>query len=192
LILIIAKYLKIKEKKMKSQKLVIMALLLAVSSFVFAQGISFGGNLELAMPMGDFGDMANMGFGGTIQAEYPINEQIISTASVGYLMWSGKDDYEDMDYSWSCIPIKAGAKYLVGDSGLYGIFELGMYMFSFDFEYELMGMTFSGDESESEFGFAPGVGYQMPLGEKMKLDVSLQYEMAGDFDFLGIDVGVRF
>ena len=40
--------------------------------------------------------------------------------------------------------------------------------------------------------FATGVGYQMPIGESMKLDISAQYEIAGDFDFLAIDIGVRF
>ncbi len=182
---------------MKQKKIIVIALmLLAFSSVVFAQGITYGADLELALPMGDFGDMANMGFGATGQVEYGINDKIVATGSVGYLMWSGKDTYEDMDYSWSCIPIKAGAKYNFGESGLYGIFELGMYMFSFEFDYEYdygYGVTsISGDDSESEFGFAPGIGYQKSLTEKMDLDLSLQYEMAGDFDYLGIDIGIRF
>lgn len=169
---------------------IIMVVLALSGSVLFAGGLSYGINGELAMPMGDFGDMANMGFGGTVQGEYAINEQIIGTASAGYLMWSGKDAWEDMDYSWTCIPIKAGAKYAFGP--LYGIFELGIYMFSFEFDYEFMGYSISGDDSSSEFGFAPGIGYQMKLGEKMKLDLSIQYEIAGDFDLLGIDIGIRF
>lgn len=171
---------------------VLIVVALFLSTAVFAQGITYGVNGELALPMGDFGDMASMGFGGTIQGEYPINEQVIGTASAGYLMWSGKDEWEDWDYSWSCIPIKAGAKYNFGASGLYGIFEAGMYMFTVEFEYEDEWLgTISGDDSESEFGFAPGAGYQMPMGN-MLLDISAQYEIAGDFDFLGIDVGLRF
>lgn len=169
-------------------------LILVISVFFVStavQAVTFGANLELAMPMGDFADWANMGFGGTVQAEYEVNEMIIATGSVGYLMWSGKDAWEDMDYKWSCIPIKAGGKYLIGDSGLYGIFELGMYMFTIKADYDSPWGSFKIDESESEFGFAPGIGYQMPLGNN-KLDISLQYEIAGDFDFLGIDVGIRF
>jgi opacity protein-like surface antigen len=188
---------KLKNKENEMKKLIIasvMMLALLFSTAVFAQGVTYGINGEIALPMGDFGDAASMGFGGSVQGEYPFNEQVIGTASVGYLMWSPKDEYEDMDYSWSCIPIKAGAKYNFGTSGLYGIFEAGMYMFSVEYEYEDEWFgTISGDDSESEFGFAPGVGFQMPVGEgNMKLDISAQYETAGDFDFLGIDVGLRF
>ncbi len=175
---------------MKKVMFVLMFALLVSS--VFAGEMSFGVNGELALPMGDFGDSAGMGFGGSVQGEYGINEQLIGTASVGYLMWNGKDEWEDMNFKWSCIPIKAGAKYNIGESGLYGIFELGMYMFAFEFDYEFMGYSVKGDDTESEFGFAPGVGYQMPIGESMKLDISAQYEIAGDFDFLGIDIGLRF
>jgi len=166
-------------------------LLLTICVFFIStavQAVTFGANLELAMPMGDFGETAGIGFGGSAQAEYEVNEMIIATGSIGYLMWGGKDEWADLDYKWSCIPIKAGGKYLIGDSGLYGIFELGMYMFSFSFDHPYLGEF---DDTESEFGFAPGVGYQMPLGNN-KLDISLQYEIAGDFDFLGIDVGIRF
>lgn len=167
------------------KKGIVVLLALFVVGSLCAQ-MTFGVNGELAMPMGDFGDIVGMGFGGTVQGEYPINETIVATASAGYLMWNGKDAFED--WSYSCIPIKAGAKYHFGDMGLYGIFELGMYMFTI--EWEFLGATL--DDSESEFGFAPGIGYQMPMGEKMKLDISAQYEIAGDIDFLGIDIGVRF
>lgn len=183
---------------MSRKRLMIFALVLfAFSSLVYAQNLTYGANLELAMPMGDFSDMASMGFGGSAQAEYAINEQVTGIGSIGYLMWGGKDNYKDMDYSWSCIPIKAGAKYALGESGLYGVLELGIYMFSYEYDFEYVGFYdetyhITGDESESEIGFAPGIGYQMPFMEKYKLDFSAQYEMAGDFDFLGIDVGIRF
>ena len=168
-------------------KKILLVLMCVFTSLLFAGGLSFGVNAELAMPMGDFADVAKMGFGGTAQAEYGINEQIISTFSVGYLMFG-----EEIDgWKYTCIPIKAGTKYNIGESGLYGIFELGMYMFTVEWDFEFMGYEVTGDDSESEFGYAPGVGYQMPLGS-MILDISAQYEIAGDFDFLGIDIGVRF
>ncbi|MDD3050812.1 MAG: outer membrane beta-barrel protein [Candidatus Cloacimonetes bacterium] len=183
------------------KSLFLIAVLAVALTTLTAQKIDFGGNLELAVPMGDFGDLANIGFGITAQAEYPVNEQIVATGSLGYLMWSPKDEWKDMDYSWSCIPIKAGAKYLFGDNGLYGILEIGLYMFTVEWEYEYDyddwdwkndRATVKGDDSETEFGFAPGIGYQMPINEKFKLDLSLQYEIAGDFDFLGFDIGIRF
>ncbi len=167
-------------------------LVVLFASTAFAQQLSYGGNLELAVPMGHFGDCVNMGFGLSAQAEYPVKDNIVATGSLGYLMWNGKDIYEDMDYSWSCIPIKVGGKYNLNDTGFYGIVEMGLYMFSIKWDYEYMGFSVKGDDSKTNFGFAPGVGYQMPFNDKIKLDFSLQYETAGDYDFLGLDLGVRF
>jgi len=161
---------------------IIMVVLALSGSVLFAGGLSYGINGELAMPMGDFADAAKMGFGGTANVEYGMTDKITITGSGGYLMFG--EEIEGWKYT--CIPIKAGAKYALGP--IYGIFELGMYMFSWDWEF----MGFSYDDSSSEFGFAPGIGYEMKLGEKMKLDLSVQYEVAGDFDLLGIDIGIRF
>lgn len=162
------------------KRISVIIILLALSgSVLFADGLSYGFNGELAMPMGDFGDVAKTGFGVTGNVEYGITDKVTITGSVGYLMFG-----EELEgFKYTCTPIKAGAKYAY--SPIYGIFELGIYQFALDIDDW-------GSDSESKIGIAPGIGYEMKLNEKMKLDLSIQYEIAGDYDLLGIDIGIRF
>ena len=55
-----------------------------------AQNGRFSVGAELALPMGDFGDAASTGFGGSVRYEYPVNDNIGLTGTVGYLIFSGK------------------------------------------------------------------------------------------------------
>lgn len=179
----------------KSLFLVVVALLITVSAFaVDFKDIKFGANAVAAIPTGTFGDVASFGIGITGQAELPFSPEITGTFSIGYISFGSKDYGlgEDFEASWSCIPIKAGAKYFF-DENFYGVAEIGIYAFSSTVKADMGEFgSYEASASSSEFGFAPGVGYQMPVGENMKLDLSVQYEIAGDCNYLGFDIGIRF
>ncbi len=181
-------------------------ILILISSFAFAQEgkMTLGVGAELALPSGDFGDFAGTGFGGTANFLYHMNEQMAISGTVGYISWGGKSldlgflgKYE---YSYSAIPVLAGGRYYfsTGDSRLYGSAEIGMYMFSFTVtvpSYEFYGVTFPGGEtteSSSEFVIAPGIGYEMKIGDNLYFDITGKYIMISDANNIGVRAGISF
>ena len=43
--------------------------------------------------MGNFGDVAGTGIGGTAQFEMQFMPQLLGTATAGYIKWGGKDEF---------------------------------------------------------------------------------------------------
>ena len=117
-------------------KLLLSVMLLAVlfTGFINAQSqwISIGGNI--ALPMGDFADVANLGFGGTATYERSFTPNIVGQIYAGYLTFGGEDIPGTSDsYSSSMIPIMAGAKYFFQPGkGFYANGLLGVHMFTAD------------------------------------------------------------
>lgn len=182
---------------MKKSLIVIFALLFAVT--VNAQNINLSVGGELAMPMGAFGDAAGIGFGGTVRGEYPINDQLVGIADVGYLMWGGETidlgSFGKITTDYSAIPIQVGAKYYF-DKGFYALAQVGLHMFTFDATSKItfFGSTTesSTSTSESKFGAGVGAGYELPLGGGA-LDINVKYQLVSDdLSYLGARVAYKF
>lgn len=149
--------------------------------------ITLGVGGTLALPMGTFGDVAEMGFGGLVKGEMGFGS-IIGTASVGYLTFGAKD-LGGAKTTWSAIPILVGAKYPFASS-FYGSVELGLNMVTW--KYESPASTYfpavSTSSSESKVGYALGVGYQLSA-----IDIVLKYQtLASDANFIGVNVIYNF
>ncbi|MCS7052590.1 MAG: porin family protein [Ignavibacterium sp.] len=170
--------------------LVLFALTFANAQSKMAVGV--GGNL--ALPMGSFGDVAGMGFGGGAQFEYSFAPNIVGTVSATYLMFGEKELSGFGKYSYSIIPIHAGAKYLFGN--FYTSAETGMNMISLkvDIPARRIGTVTipgaSSTSSTSEFGFAVGAGYILQMG-KNALDLSVKYQNYAS-STAAINVGVAY
>ncbi|MCX7611480.1 MAG: outer membrane beta-barrel protein [Ignavibacterium sp.] len=170
--------------------IVLFALTFAHAQSKMAVGV--GGNL--ALPMGSFGDVAGMGFGGGATFEYSFSENIVSTATVTYLMFGEKDLSGIGKYSYSIIPIHVGAKYFFGS--FYTSAETGMNMVSLKLEIparRIGTVTIPGassTSSTSEFGFAVGAGYILQMG-KNALDLSVKYQNYAS-STAAINVGVAY
>lgn len=166
--------------------------ILFVVLFAFAinaqskMSVGVGGNL--ALPMGSFGDAANMGFGGGAKFEYTLQSNLHLTASAQYLMFGAKDDIVGVE--WSIIPILAGAKYYFGQN-FYSMAEVGMNLYNTKATINLpfFGKT-TVEASGSDFGFAGGVGYELPMG-KNALDLSVKYQSYAS-STTAINVGVAY
>lgn len=141
------------------KKILLLALIsmcfLSISNAQSKYALSIGGNIVL--PMGDFGNFAGTGFGASVTGEYPFQNNLVGTATIGYISWGGKD-YGFFKYSYSVIPILAGVKYFFQKS-FYAYGQLGIQIFSSKFESST-GLFTSGSSSNSEFSIGLGAGYE--------------------------------
>ncbi|PKL88867.1 MAG: hypothetical protein CVV23_07975 [Ignavibacteriae bacterium HGW-Ignavibacteriae-2] len=168
----------------------ILSIIFAVSITAQAQQIKFSAGPEIALPMGDFGDIAGTGIGASLRGEYPINEKIVGIAEIGYLTWGEKETF-GITSSYSAIPIQVGAKYYF-NNGFYGIAEAGMHLFTVNLKIDWDGFgTVEEDESTSDFGFGFGAGYEFPV-DKFMFDVNAKYQIISDINYLGLRAGVKF
>jgi opacity protein-like surface antigen len=172
----------------------VLFVVLFFAGFINAQGkMALGFNAGVALPMGDFGDGYDMGFGGNALFVYHASPNVDVTGSAGYLTWSGKDAIDGSTFS--SIPIMVGARYLFGQGKFHPYIgaELGMHFTSFDFEF--LGLNFwSG--SDSYFGWGAGAGFLYQIGNNMDLDVNARYNSiageGGSSDYVSILVGLLF
>lgn len=126
-----------------------------------------------ALPMGTFGDVAGMGFGGGASFEYEVSPGLKATASAQYLMF-GKKSIGLSEWSYSIIPIHAGAKYsFVG--GLFGFVKTGLNLLSLNLKSSYGSVTVESSSSSTEFRYAAGVGYSLPMGDS-NLDFSVNFK----------------
>lgn len=132
-------------------KKVFLIAALAVASFsVNAQDeskkINFSLGAEVALPIGDMGDVYSVGFGGSVQADYNLDETLALTLQAGYLNFSGKKVNGFKFPSTGIIPVMAGIKYTFGGN-VYASAQLGA---AFSTE----------DGGGTSFAYAPGIGYK--------------------------------
>jgi hypothetical protein len=126
-------------------KKIILSVFFATAAFgsAFSQG-NFSAGLELGLPLGSFGDFANVGFGINGRYEAPIQKKLNWTITAGFLSFGNK-----FGSSITLIPMQGGLKYYFqrSNSGVYGNADLGLFFAS-------------GAGSETKIGFSPGFGYR--------------------------------
>lgn len=153
---------------------------------------SAGGNL--ALPMGSFADAASIGFGATAGAEMQIKDKIVGTATIGYLIWGGKEI--DLGFAgkittdYSSIPILVGGKYFFSN-GFYGQGQLGFHLFSAKAESKIsiFGTTTTTSASSSSTDFTIGLGGGYEMG---KFDFSAAYYLISNANYLGARIAYKF
>jgi hypothetical protein len=174
---------------MKKLFVVLVAIVL-VASFASAQNLwgqgkmSAGGGVELALPMGTWGDVVGIGIGGFGLFQYGITPEILLTGQIGYTSWMEKE-VATVKSSANALTILAGGKYNFGNN-FYGMVQLGIYSLTQKVTYPAGYYYFgsgSFEASSSEFVFLPGVGYQMD-----NFDFSVKYTLKGNFDNICLNV----
>ncbi len=177
------------------QLLSVIVFTVLFAGFINAQSqwISIGGNL--ALPIGDWSESANLGFGGTAAYERSFAPNIVGQVYAGYLTFSGEDSgVDDFGYSYSMIPIMVGAKYYFQPGkGLYANAQLGVHLLSVDVDVpeQYEGFFESSSDTETEFGIGIGVGYELPMG-KNALDISALFNLVNDANYIGARVAYKF
>jgi hypothetical protein len=165
------------------RKLVVLTLLLSLFAMpalaldfaakqFYAQGV-------VALPMGSFGDIANLGYGAGVGMMVPHDEMVSFGVEASYLMYS-VEDVPGADVSFSMIPVLVLAKYSLTESPIYLLGGLGLAFSSMS-----VGDV---DESSSDFALALGAGYNaMP-----NLSLEARMNIVSDANQITAHVGYRF
>ena len=129
---------------------VVATLLLTVAAGAQAQAAPasrFSVNAGVAMPMGDFGDAADMGFG--VGGAYAFQAGKLNLRVNAD--WT-RHSLSDLDGSRSQLGAMVNAIFPIADKGFYAIGGLGFYSQTLDID----GL---GSDSESDLAYNAGVGY---------------------------------
>jgi len=176
---------------MKTFLSILFAFLLALGSVNAQNKMSLGAGLVVSFPMGDFGDAANTGFGGTAIFELGFMPQLVGVANIGYIVYGTESDAVD----FSSVPLLFGVKYyFVPGIGFYGIGQLGLNFFSTTVEIPSVFGYGGGSVSETstEFTFVIGAGYQLPVGSNIYLDFNGTFNLISDFNNVQLWAGAKF
>ncbi len=155
-----------------------------------AGAMTFGVDGGIAVPTGDYGDVAKMGFTGGVFGEYGINEMFAIGIGADYVKISAKDDVVTVaeavyslvaeeaitaKLSTSIIPILAYAKWTppMKDSKVapYIMAGGGFYMMKAKSEFTPDPLSLNGDTSENKAGFFGGVGVDFKASPQVKVGV---------------------
>jgi len=173
------------------KKILLTVSLLSIVGIANAQMRGFhtiGAGVEVALPMGDFGDGFGIGFGATGKVFYGITEQGDITGTLGYIHFSMKDESEYMSGSMGMIPIMFGYRH--NFDGFYVEPQLGITSVRSKVTIKDMGMGFgnvSSSYSDTKVSFAAGAGYVFGTW-----DLSARFQAVDNANFIGLRVGYNF
>ena len=172
---------------MKKFNLLLIVLLVSSAS-LFAQrpGISIGGNVLL--PVGDWADIASTGWGGSATYEHPLGRNIMGVLYVGYNSFSG-----DEGFSWTMIPLLAGAKfYFTPKKDWYLAALLGANFVTADVSTTVGNQTVEGSASSTEFLGNINFGYEVKTSEKGAVDISAGFVYINQLSYFGARLAYIF
>jgi outer membrane protein W len=156
------------------KKLIFSGVALVMAGSMMAQSNQLSLGLDLALPLGDFGDAYSLGIGPAVGFELPVGDKLGITAQVSYQILMVDSDLSDFIKSASMVPIQAGLKYYFMDQqeGFYGHGMVGVHMQSVTTEdFSFFGITVPGETTSStNLSWGIGVGYQLE-----KLDIGLRF-----------------
>ncbi len=127
------------------KRLVLLTATIAILAAVPASALDFDQKAwyaqgMLALPMGNFGDLAKIGFGGGLGLKVPHSPELDFRGEVSYIYFGTEDtfagfDASEVDISASMIPILALAQYNMDSSSAYLLGGLGFAIASISVDY---------------------------------------------------------
>ena len=139
-------------------------------------GQKLGVGVEFGLPVGDFGDVFNLGVGGSLVYQVPVANNLNVTGSAGYINFSS-EEVLGFKVSTAAIPVKAGLRYFFAEN-FYGGAELGA---AFSTE----------DNGGTSFVYSPGIGVEFPVADKAAIDLGVRYESWSRDSFTSSFIGIR-
>jgi len=173
---------------MKKFNLLLIVLLVSSASLLAQRpGISIGGNV--VFPVGDWADIASTGWGGSATYEHPLGRNIMGVIYSGYTFFDGSVE----GFSWSSIPLLAGAKfYFTPKQDWYLAALLGANFVTADFSTMLLNEPIEGSESSTEFAGNINFGYEIKTSEKGAVDISAGFVYINELSYFGMRLAYIF
>jgi len=167
-------------------------ILVATFSFFFAcvafaqEGFhQIGVGADIGLPIGDFGEAYNIGYGVTGKIYYGLNEDANITGTLGYLRF-GIDGDSNISGHMGMIPIMFG--YNHDFDGFYVEPQVGLVALNSKIDMSGSGFeSFGGNYSSTEVSLSLGGGYN--TGD---WDFGLRYQIVNNANFLGARVAYNF
>lgn len=177
---------------MKKGIFFLLVLFLAVGNINAQKGkMHAGGQVGISLPIGNFGDAANLGFGFLGNFLYGIAPQIDLTGSIGYFSWGSDVD----QVSFSDVPLLFGGRYYFNRSEFtpYGLAQLGLHFRSYEVASVStpFGSFGGGSVSDTDFGLNLGGGFLYNVGN-LSIDVNGSFNIISDQNNISIMAGVLF
>ena len=168
----------------------IIVLLFTISQTDFAQrqGISIGGNV--VFPVGDWAEIASIGYGGSATYEHPLGKNISGVIYSGYTYFVG----DDLGFNWSMIPLVAGAKfYFTPEQDWYMAGLLGVNFITADKPTSgLLAGLDPESTSSTEFAGNVNLGYEIKTSDKGAVDISAGFIYIDQLSYFGMRLAYIF
>jgi hypothetical protein len=147
---------------------------------------------DAGIPLGNLSNGYNWNFGGSVQADIPVVNNLYVTVNAGYNNFFVKKDQADVvDKNLQLIPVKAGLKYFPAGNIFYVQGEAGAAF--------LANKSDLGADKSAGFVYAPQIGVLLKLADKNYIDVGFRFESTSAFynggstnNFLGLRVAYSF
>ena len=162
----------------------------AMLGFVFtsnqlsAQESFMSGGTEIAISLGDYGDVYPFGFGVSGQYEFGVTSKLGITASAGYTLMT-PDSELNLENAYF-LPLQVGGKYYLTESreGLFLAAQLGVHIFGGG----------GSSETATNLSFAPEVGYFFTekISAALRFNVITQEEGVDNWNYLGLRAAYNF
>jgi hypothetical protein len=163
--------------------LLLVAMLFSTSLFAQEPGISIGGNVYF--PVGDWAELANVGYGGSVTYEHPLGKGIAGVIYSGYTYFGGDNE----GFSWTMVPLLAGAKfYFTPKLDWYMTGLLGVNFVTA--KKTILGVDYSA--SSTEFAGNLNFGYEVKTSEKGAVDISAGFVYINELSYFGMRLAYIF
>ncbi len=148
--------------------LVMMTMIVTQASALDFQQKSFYAQGLIALPMGNFGDVANVGFGPGVGMLVPHTPELSFRGEISYIFYS-TDSVAGVSTSASEIPLVALAQYNLTDSPAYLLGGLGLAFGHASAEYN----GFKASSNSTDLDLVLGGGYEVSpqLGIEARLSI---------------------
>ena len=171
------------------KKLIVFMCVIILSVVTYSQNkLSAGLGYDVALPMGDFLDLAKTGHSWTLFGEYRLNPKYSVQLISGYTIFPA--NIEDIGYQGQVIsftiksiPLKGAVKYFFYDE-FFALGELGVNFINLTANFQ----NAYGDESnessdhQTKFTAGAGIGFAFNLSEQALINITSKYNYVSGGD----------
>ena len=163
-------------------------------------------NGGIASPLGDYKDLAKLGFMGGVGFDYGVSENLALGVDGSFISNGGSDEFKalltagagaDVTASWSMLQGGAHVKYMfpmASESSIAPYVVAGAGIYNVKNKLESTNALYNGDGSESKFGARGGLGLMYKTSEKVGIGLEGTFHWINtdvtSTQFIGVQAGV--